>query len=578
MSVKVVNSGPDTIKVSVETTPAVKVSSPTVSALSIGFEKGDKGDTGATGPAGPGVPAGGTQFKVLRKASGTDYDTEWDYADRLTIEVRFDEAVSKGDPLYITGFNVGQNRVTVAKADASDSSKMPSIGLAFADYSLNDNGQATTIGSLDDVNTQVSPHDFQEGDVLYVKAGGGLTNVKPTGTNLIQNVGKVGRRQQINGEIVVMAIGRSNDVPNIPNGQAWIGNSSGVATPTTLATVATSGAATDLTGTLPVANGGTGATTFTDNALILGNGSGALETLSELTYDSSTGTLRLTDSDVIQPTLDLKSTFASTLGATLSFTKDRSDNTQNDGDVIGLIQFNGEDDGGAFQTYASIHGAAEESGAGTEGGKLEIKVASHDGENVSGLIIEDGDAEDEVDVTIANGANSLTTVNGKLAVTTDATGIPFTVSLKADDIYIGFVSSQNNWYGSGYAGSSAGTSIGSETIAISNRLVSFVAPKACKVNSVYAVGYFSSTATWEFGFYKVPFVDDSNSSITWQEITSTDNDGSKTGNKTYKFNWDLSGANASLSAGDGLAFVFRRTDASGTSIFYGNAYADLQYT
>lgn len=208
--------------------------------------KGDTGATGATGATGQGVPTGGSQYQLLRKVSGDDYDTEWDYADRVTLEVRFDEAVSKGDPLYITGYNSGLNRITVAKADASDSAKMPSIGLAFDDYSLNDNGQATTIGSLDHVNTQVAPNDFQEGDVLYVKAGGGLTNVKPTGTNLIQNVGKVGRRQQNNGEIVVMAIGRSNDVPNIPSGQAWIGNASGVATPTTLATVATSGSYNDL--------------------------------------------------------------------------------------------------------------------------------------------------------------------------------------------------------------------------------------------------------------------------------------------------------------------------------------------
>ena len=230
-------------------------------------EKGAKGDTGATGatgatgPAGAdgadgqGVPTGGSQFQILRKVSGTDYDTEWDYADRVNIEVRFDEAVSKGDPLYITGFNNGQNRITVARADASDSNKMPSIGLAKDDYSQNDNGQVTTIGSLEDVNTQVSPNDFQEGDVLYVKVGGGLTNVKPTGTNLIQNVGKVGRRQQNNGQIVVMAIGRSNDVPNIPNGQAWIGNASGVATPTTLATVATTGAYSDLSGTPTIPSG-----------------------------------------------------------------------------------------------------------------------------------------------------------------------------------------------------------------------------------------------------------------------------------------------------------------------------------
>jgi hypothetical protein len=191
---------------------------------------GADGADGVDGVDGVGVPAGGSQFQLLRKVNGDDYNTEWDYADRVTLEVRFDEAVSKGDPLYITGFNTGQNRTTVAKADASDSAKMPSIGLAFADYSLNDNGQATTIGSLDDVNTQTAPNDFQEGDVLYVNSGGGLTNVKPTGTNLIQNVGKVSRRQSVNGQIVVMAIGRSNDLPNLSEGKYWVGGANDVPT------------------------------------------------------------------------------------------------------------------------------------------------------------------------------------------------------------------------------------------------------------------------------------------------------------------------------------------------------------
>jgi len=51
--------------------------------------QGERGETGATGPAGPagatgpqgepgaGVPAGGTAGQVLKKASGTDYATEW---------------------------------------------------------------------------------------------------------------------------------------------------------------------------------------------------------------------------------------------------------------------------------------------------------------------------------------------------------------------------------------------------------------------------------------------------------------------------------------------------------------------
>lgn len=241
-TVSVVNVSAINQGVSVRQSPSVFISASSV---------GVAGPQGAAGADGVGVPAGGTEFQVLRKASGTDYDTEWDYADRITLEVRFDEAVTKGDPLYVTGFNSGQNRITVAKADASDSSKMPSIGLAFADYSLNDNGQAMTIGNLDDVNTQVAPNDFQEGDVLYVKAGGGLTNIKPTGTNLIQNVGKVSRRQQINGEIVVMAIGRTNDIPNLTSGKFFIGSATNT---------------TESAYTLPTSDGSAGQVLQTDGA------------------------------------------------------------------------------------------------------------------------------------------------------------------------------------------------------------------------------------------------------------------------------------------------------------------------
>lgn len=143
---------------------------------------------------------------------------------KVLLDVRFDEAVSKGDPLYITGYNSGQERITVAKADASDSAQMPSIGLAAADGAINTNGQAITIGSLEDVDTS----SFSVGNVLYVASGGGLTATKPTGTNLIQNVGKVGRSNVNNGEIVVMAIGRSNDLPNLAEGMMWVGDSSGV--------------------------------------------------------------------------------------------------------------------------------------------------------------------------------------------------------------------------------------------------------------------------------------------------------------------------------------------------------------
>ena len=55
----------------------------------------------------------------------------------------------------------------------------------------------------------------QINDTIYVKAGGGLTLSRPGGTNLVQNVGKVGKVSGGNaGSIIVSSILRTNDVPS----------------------------------------------------------------------------------------------------------------------------------------------------------------------------------------------------------------------------------------------------------------------------------------------------------------------------------------------------------------------------
>ena len=434
MSVKVVNSGSGVINITAETIPTIKVSSPQVTVVDInpvvtGSVVGPTGPTGATGADGQGVPTGGSQFQILRKVSGTDYDTAWDYADRITIEVRFDEDVSKGDPLYITGFNNGQNRVAVAKADAADPDKMPSIGLAFDDYSQNDNGQVTTIGSLDDVNTQVAPNDFQEGDVLYVKAGGGLTNVKPTGTNLIQNVGKVGRRQQNNGEIVVMAIGRSNDVPNIPSGQAWIGNASGVATPTTLATVATTNSYNDLddTPTLPAANVDTDlsvSTTTTTVTVISSDGDNA--TITEATASQAgVMTVDMHDKlDGIAANADVtNSTNVDAAGAIM-----HSDITVN-----GFIRRTGAEaydqitPGTGLSVSAGTLNVADTTLAAVDNtGDVDIKVTGPSGNQDTGVNLDSANAL----LAIASAANNITfTVDANLASYTNNAGFLTSSSL-----------------------------------------------------------------------------------------------------------------------------------------------------
>jgi hypothetical protein len=124
---------------------------------------------------------------------------------------------------------------------------------------------------------------------------------------------------------------------------------------------------------------------------------------------------------VSAPDLTLLSTSNHLTGSNFIFKKQRADNTPADGDIIGTVTFQGEDDGGANQVYATIAGLSEETGSGEEGGKLKFNVTSHDGEQQTGLLIEDGNAEDEIDVTIANGAASLTTIAGTLTMGSTAT-------------------------------------------------------------------------------------------------------------------------------------------------------------
>tara|TARA_R110001583_G_scaffold74378_1_gene206173 strand:- start:1921 stop:4221 length:2301 start_codon:yes stop_codon:yes gene_type:complete len=171
----------------------------------------------------------------------------------------------------------------------------------------------------------------------------------------------------------------------------------------------------NVTGTLPVGNGGTGATTFTSNALLYGNGTGAVQSSSNLTYSGAIFTI--TDSDSFQPVLKIENTHNSALSGNIIFSKTRGAGTSADGDRIGQIFFIGHDDAGnTGQTYGLIECTSKESGTGQEGGKIFLQVASHDGSEVTGLTIEDGDADGEVDVTIAAGATSVTTISGTLTM------------------------------------------------------------------------------------------------------------------------------------------------------------------
>ena len=142
--------------------------------------------------------------------------------------------LSKGDPVYIYGSVGASARLYVDLADADSTatnnlgdSKMPCVALLDQDLAPNIEGTATVVGKLRNLITNPIDGDVpNENDTVYVKSGGGLTLTKPTGsTNLIQNVGQVGRvSTSSDGNIVVAALLRSNDVPNLPEGRIWIGD------------------------------------------------------------------------------------------------------------------------------------------------------------------------------------------------------------------------------------------------------------------------------------------------------------------------------------------------------------------
>ena len=139
--------------------------------------------------------------------------------ERLYFQVRNDEGstISAGSPLYSKGEIGGSNRILVGVCDADDSSKMPCIGIAVEEMNTSSTQDNFCIAN-GVYNTNISGFTgLSVGDNLYVSDSGGLTQTRPSNTDdLIQNVGIVLRT---NGTIcqglLVSAIGRTNDVPNL---------------------------------------------------------------------------------------------------------------------------------------------------------------------------------------------------------------------------------------------------------------------------------------------------------------------------------------------------------------------------
>ena len=134
--------------------------------------------------------------------------------------------ITKGTPVYITGTVGSSFIVQIAPADSANAAKMPASGLLETDLAPNGEGFVVTGGLLKNLITDpIDGSTPSTNQTIYVKPGGGLTLTKPTGSNLIQNIGKVGRVNSSNaGSIIVSSILRTNDVPNLSTGKIWVGD------------------------------------------------------------------------------------------------------------------------------------------------------------------------------------------------------------------------------------------------------------------------------------------------------------------------------------------------------------------
>ncbi len=197
-------------------------------------------------------PADGTEDQIIT----TDGAGQLSFVDQSTINAGNAEHVviyakntsgsqiNKGTPVYITGTVGATDTVTIAPADAGNSSHMPAVGLLDDTLTNNAFGYVITGGFMDNITTDPIDGDQPaSNDTVYVKVGGGLTLTKPIGPGgLIQNIAKVGKVSGGNsGSLIVSSILRTNDIPNLTAGKIWVGTANNTAESTVVHLDETSG-------------------------------------------------------------------------------------------------------------------------------------------------------------------------------------------------------------------------------------------------------------------------------------------------------------------------------------------------
>ena len=175
----------------------------------------------------------------------------------------------------------------------------------------------------------------------------------------------------------------------------------------------------EVSGILPVANGGTGASSLTDNSILTGTGTSAITAEANLTWDGSMLTV-FSDGDANEPVIKIhaRDDTLPLTGGELRFDSDRGDTgLGNANDVLGTITWRGHDDQSGGQatesTFASIVGTATDANNNSEDGKLEFNVLNQGTIN-SGLSLAATGFNGHVNATVGKGTVGVVTIEGYL--------------------------------------------------------------------------------------------------------------------------------------------------------------------
>lgn len=129
------------------------------------------------------------------------------HANAVHYKVKATEAITKGQPVYITGYNQGEDALEVALANQATG---VATGIAGETMALGEFGTAISNGEIVDMDTSA----WAEGTILYVDGVGALTNVEPT-TGFSQPIAYVLRSNANNGALQINATYPKQDADDV---------------------------------------------------------------------------------------------------------------------------------------------------------------------------------------------------------------------------------------------------------------------------------------------------------------------------------------------------------------------------